>query len=127
MAVSGLDKLKAKIASISIFAKLELAKELDRSADDIVSVAKSFVPVDHGDLRASIRKETGKHELSRKVIAGDANAPYARFVEFGHSDAKPRPFFFPAYRALRRSIVNRMGRAYRKAAASSAESASDES
>ena len=116
MAVQGLDALKAKIAKIPQAARAELAKELDRSANDIASLARGLAPMDHGALKNSIHVEPGRTELSRKVIAGDEIAYYARWVEFGHGHAKARPFFFPAYRALRRAIKVRIGRAYTKAA-----------
>lgn len=86
-------------------------------------LAKGLAPVDEGDLRASIQTEPGRHELAVDVVAGGqlttrpvrngATAPsydYAREIE-----AK-QPFFFPAYRALRRSIKAALTRAVSRAA-----------
>lgn len=120
MAVIGLKELQAKLAKMPERAKAEMAKELDRGANEIAALARGLAPVKSGTLKASIQVEKGRHELSRKVVAGGGDAFYARFVEFGHGHAKPRPFFFPAYRALRKSIKNRLARACTKAAKSAA-------
>ena len=122
----GLDALKRKLAAMPAAAKKEIEKELDRSANDVAALARGLAPVEDGALKASIRVEPGKHDLARNIIAGDDKAFYARWVEHGHKDGgtvvNARPFFFPAWRALRRSIKTRLGRAYSKAAKSVASS-----
>lgn len=70
-------------------------------------------------------------DLSVTIHAGDGKAFYAAWVEFGtapheqpnnprigfhHRGANARPFFFPAYRALKRKIKGKVTRATRKAA-----------
>lgn len=69
-------------------------------------------------------------DLSVTIHAGDATAFYAAFVEFGtaphrqpnnpmvgyeHPGSRPHPFFFPAYRALKRRVKSRITRATKKA------------
>jgi HK97 gp10 family phage protein len=70
----------------------------------------------------------GDPDLTMRVVAGDARAWYAALVEFGtpphinggrfagsqHPGATARPFFFPVWRANKRSAKSRMSRAMRK-------------
>ena len=70
----------------------------------------------------------GDPDLTAVIHAGDAAAFYARWVEFGtkghvnkglyegseHPGSRPTPFFFPGYRAQKRSVKSRMSRAMRK-------------
>jgi HK97 gp10 family phage protein len=55
-------------------------------------------------------------DLRVTVYAGNERAFYARWVEFGTVKMVGRPFFFPAYRAVRRRVRGRLTRATRKAA-----------
>jgi HK97 gp10 family phage protein len=116
MPVEGVAKLNRQLAAMGAAARQTIGAELDRSANDIAGLAKALAPTDEGDLKASIAVEPGKNELARKVVAGSKKAFYPRWVEHGHDHVKARPFFFPAYRALRRALRQRLGRAYRKAA-----------
>jgi HK97 gp10 family phage protein len=69
-------------------------------------------------------------DLSVTIHAGDAKAFYAAFVEFGtaphpqggqfagteHPGTPAQPFFFPAYRLLKKRVKGRISRAVRQAA-----------
>ena len=91
----------------------DTSKALDKSAAEVVSTMKAVAPVadvDGGELRDSIRVEKGE-ELSRTIIAGDAEADYARFVEFGTVNQPPANFFFGPWRLLRRRVQGRVSRA----------------
>lgn len=72
-----------------------------------------------GELRASIRKYPNPgRPLSWRIIAGAmdrASRLWARFVEFGHGNAGPMPFFFPTYRAQKKRLRARAYAAARKA------------
>ncbi|MGE3245716.1 MAG: HK97-gp10 family putative phage morphogenesis protein [Beijerinckiaceae bacterium] len=116
MSVDGLKELNRKFARMPEEVRRDLAKELDRSAHDVAGLARGLAPRDEGDLVQSIGVEPGKHDLARNVVAGDDDAYYARWVEHGSDKTRASPFFFPAYRALRRAIRARLGRAYAKAA-----------
>lgn len=85
---------------------------LDVSADELVARMQHLAPVDEGDLRRSIRKEPGDHELSRKVMTDDYKASW---VEHGTVKQAANPFFWPAFRLSRKRIANRLKRAIRKA------------
>lgn len=70
----------------------------------------------------------GDPDLSLTIHAGDAKAYYAAFVEFGtsahtaggkfkgadHPGATAEPFFFPAWRSLRKRTKSRISRATKK-------------
>lgn len=125
--IEGLDRLKRRLARLPAKMKAEVKVSLEQSADELVAMQKRLVPIDQGDLRDSIRKEEGRHELSVTVTAGgpattrrvrkgaDVSYDYALGQEFGTTDMPAQPFFFPAYRALRRRIRGRTSRAVRKA------------
>ena len=49
------------------------------------------------------------------VTAGNSDVRYAHLVEYGTAKADAQPFFWPAWRALRTRIRNRINRAARKA------------
>ncbi|KQX42415.1 hypothetical protein ASD04_00120 [Devosia sp. Root436] len=105
--VQGLDKLNRKVARMPAAAKTEIKRGLDTGADKLVAMAKALAPVADGDVKASIRKEPGAHELSVVVRAGGppgSPAEHAVFVEFGTDDTEAQPFLMPSFRALKRSI-----------------------
>lgn len=113
--VEGVARLKARFAKIPQRMREEVRVAIDASADELVTMQKRLVPVEHGDLRDSIRKEEGVHDLSVEVKAGSKNVFYAKMIEFGTRKMQARPFFFPAYRTLRRRIRSRIARAMSKA------------
>jgi HK97 gp10 family phage protein len=113
--VEGLERLRRRFARIPIETKRGVRVALEQGADELVEMQKRLVPIDRGELRESIKKEDGPHELSIHVEAGDERAFYARWVEFGTLRTPASPYFFPAYRSLRRRIRGRISRAVRKA------------
>lgn len=114
--IEGLERLRRKIAALPEAAKQEIKAALDESADELMAMQQRLVPVDEGDLRKSIEKADGRHELQVLVRVGGPRAHHARFVEFGTQKMSARPFFFPSYRASRKRIKSRVNRATRKAA-----------
>lgn len=111
--------------------KDELEEGLEQSAEELTGMQKRLVPVDRGDLRDSVgwvrgvfrnaagaigrsmRGESDKDNFAVTVFSTDFKAP---FVEFGTAGSNgkgatpARPFFFPAYRALKRRIKSRLSR-----------------
>jgi HK97 gp10 family phage protein len=112
--VEGLAQLQRRLARLPPKIKAEVKPAIDKGADALVAMQKRLAPVDEGNLRDSIRKEDGRHELAVVVKAG-AGIPYETFVEFGTVNMPAQPFFWPAYRASRRSIRSRISRAVKKA------------
>ncbi|MHA6692041.1 HK97-gp10 family putative phage morphogenesis protein [Devosia sp. A449] len=100
---------------------------LDQSAAELVGTMKRIAPHEDGDLQGSIEAQAGKHELARQVVAGgeattvpvrdgaDAEYDYALAQELGTVDMPANPFFFPAFRLLRKRLNNRIRRSIRKA------------
>ena len=146
--VDGLERLRRKLRRLPDAARAEIAKAMEQSAAEIVALAKSLVPVDSGDLRDSIgwtwgdapqgsitlgtvrQSGSGAGNMVITVYAGNSEAFYARWVEFGtsphtnegmfagsHNPGTPaRPYFYPAYRALRRRVRGRVTRAVNRSA-----------
>lgn len=123
------ERLMRKLKALPEAVKADIRVALERSADEIVALAKSLVPVDKGALRDSIGwtygeapkgsmalATGGSGDLKVTVYAGSSDAFYARWVEFGTVNMSGIPFFFPAYRALRRRVRSRVSRAVTKAA-----------
>lgn len=113
----------------------EIDAALAEGADAVVAMARSLAPEARGDLRRSIgwtrgvapsgamtvsrltRSRLGK-QLTLTIFAGNDDAYYARFVEFGtaphvaggmfkgahHPGTPAQPFFYPAWRAQRQTI-----------------------
>lgn len=122
-------RLNRKLAALPDVAKAEIRPALEKSAQEIVTLAKSLVLVDQGDLRDSIGWTWGSApkgsikigavvsgDLTVTIFAGNSEAFYARWVEFGTQNMRARPYFYPAYRALRKRSKSRIKRAGTKAA-----------
>lgn len=128
--IEGLDKLRAKLRAMPAEIRSEVEAVLISSAEEVASTARALAPVDDGELKASIavtppggstplyssggRQSVG--ELKAVVTAGNGAVRYADNVEFGHGNAAPRPYFWPAYRSKRKRIRSRIARAIGKAA-----------
>lgn len=129
MALRNLDRVLARIARIPRAVREAVDHQLDREADGLVAAMKADAPVGDGDeghpgrLRESIRKEPGRRELQRRIIAdakNDKGVGYATYAEFGHraengERVPARPFFFVNYRGRRAGIRRHMRKAGRDA------------
>lgn len=127
MTVRNKDKLARKFRQLAPEAARALADANRQSANDMVATARGFVPVLTGTLQASIRAEpagtstgawrvlAGGPTTTRRARAGQGDYDYALGVEFGTSDTRNAPFFFPAYRLVARRHKGRATRAVNKA------------
>lgn len=148
--IEGLDRLNRKLAALPAAARKRIREAMEQGANEIVSMMKSLAPFKSGDLResidwtwgaapkgamtiASVRSRgpgaTGSENLIT-IYAGNAEAYYVRFVEFGTAQhtaggkfagatipAIPAsPFFYVSFRANRRRVKGRISRAINKAA-----------
>lgn len=128
-----LEKLQKKLNAMPKIARQEIQTALEQAATEIVELAKSLVPEDTGDLKDSIGWTWGKvpkgamtlgkvraaelaGDLTITIYAGNNEAFYARWVEFGTQKMKDRPYFYPAFRALRKRSRSRVTRAINRAA-----------
>lgn len=144
--VIGLDRLNRKLKALPQAAADAVRPVMEKIAGEMVSLAKGLVPVEYGDLKASIdwtwgeapkgsivlgkvkRKQSGNLVIT--IFAGNDKAFYARWVEFGtsphinggifagskHPGTRGQPFFYPAWRAIRKSAKSRIGRSIGKSA-----------
>ena len=134
--VQGVEVIQRQFDRMSKAAAERLADALNTSAKEIEARARLLAPVGRGRKSAAsmkygplksqievlspfeaVRKSRGR---SRGVIASGVStgrAFYARFVEFGTTrGATPRPFFWPAYRSVRKKVRSRITRAINAAA-----------
>jgi len=128
--LSGKAKFLAMLRQIPPAVRAEVAKAQEQNGREFVSALQSAVPVDEGDLKASIGYRIGGYKkaggdrgfnsrlndpfLTLGVKAGSIKAPYAGYVEFGTVKMDPRAFFFPTYRALRKRLKSRLTRSATK-------------
>lgn len=160
----GLDRLLRQLTALPNSVRAEMADALADEAKFLAAVIQRAAPEQYGDLKASIGwcagpppevKTNGAFRISSKdysaagkalnaaglmfsVFAGDDRAYYARWVEFGTSDApagrsrditgksrnnaRPhaatpaQPYFYPSIRAWKRPSKARVVRRANKAA-----------
>lgn len=145
MTTKGLKELQRKLDRLPQVAKARIREAMEQGAEEIVAMMRSFVPVDSGALKESIGWTWGRApkgaltlgkvqsvggDLTITVYAGNSEAYWARWVEFGtkaHTaggqfagatiPAIPAsPYFFVSYRANRKKVKSRITRAINKAA-----------
>ncbi len=136
MALSNLEKVKARLARIPANVKAAASEQLDANVEDLVSAMKRAAeasigagrdPHDEkltGELVAKIRAEPNpRRELSKTVICDPVDEKghgYGPNREFGHMTPEGKqvpayPFFFPTYRALKKPMRAKMMSVSRKA------------
>lgn len=139
--VKGMDRLRAQLNALPDAIKAEIRAAMEKSAEEIVAMARGLAPVlkepdqrrQQGALRDSIgwtwgeapkgamtlgkvQADTNSDRMVITIYAGNSEAFYARWVEFGTAKMQARPFFYPSYRANRRRLRGRANRALKKAA-----------
>ena len=88
-----------------IIGELEVgtATSVHEGAQAVERNAKALVPSVTGKLRDAIHVE--EHDDGTYVVAGDTEAWYGHFVEYGTVRQSPHPFLVPALEASRAEIV----------------------
>lgn len=144
--IQGLDRLRKKLIRLPQVAKQMIRQAMEAKANEIVATMKNLVPVDDGTLRDSIGwtwgkapkgsltlasvQATGDSDMTLTIYAGNKEAFYARWVEFGtarhengglfagsiHPGTTAQPFFFVSWRANKRRAVRAVRKASRDAA-----------
>lgn len=132
--VLGREKLMRQMAAMPSAVRSEIRQALAQGADQITDNMHRLVPTKTFTLDASIQSNFGNKptgggsgvlggqgssvvgdpDLTVWITAGSEKAYYARWVEFGTAKVRSQPFFFPAYRAHRRSVRARISRALRR-------------
>ncbi len=81
-------------------AKPEAARAASQTAMNAAAIARQLVPVDTGQLKASIYVE----QTGETRFAVGASAPYAIFVENGTVHSPSQPFLKPALEFARKDF-----------------------
>ena len=128
-------RLRARLAKIPDIAREAAAAAMEEGAQEMVDAMKKAAPVQTGDLRDSIgwtwgevpagsfmvdEIRSGKNKgdqyatLRIKIYAGNREAFYARFQEFGTRSQPAQSFFFPTWKAKRAEFRRRIRERVRK-------------
>ena len=128
-------RLRARLAKIPDIAREAAAAAMEEGAQEIVDAMKMAAPVDSGALRDSIgwtwgevpagsfmidEIRSGKNKgdqyatLRIKIYAGNREAFYARFQEFGTRSQPAQPFFFVTWSREKAKFRRRIRERVRK-------------
>ena len=150
--ILNLARLDRKLKRLPVLTKATIRTAMEGQAQIIVDLAKSLAPDESGALRESIGWTWGKapkgsmvlgavrsklaDDLTLTIYAGNDEAFYARWIEFGtaphingglfegskHPGTNAQPFFYPAFRANRKGVKREIRKAVRNAAKQAARS-----
>lgn len=108
----------ARMGRIPVKVKKRINAANEKSAEDLAAMMVRLAPRDRGDLERSIRyyevTEAAGAGVTWRVVAGDEKAYQARWIEYGTPTMHAQPFFWPAWRAMRRLIRSRALKAWRQ-------------
>jgi HK97 gp10 family phage protein len=124
------ERLARRLNAIPSAVKKAVQPALIKSGEELAAAMRSLAPEDTGALKKSITvtppghatpahsqpggsRVAGENEVL--VTAGNDRVRYAHLVEYGTAKAKAHPYFWPAFRLLRKRIQNRTKRAIGKA------------
>ena len=129
-------RLQARLAKVPDIARAAAAKAMEEGAAEVVAEMKRLAPVESGKLRDSINwtwgdvpagsftiadirsgKNAGEQyaTLRIRIYAGNREAFYARWQEFGTKDHPAQPFFHVTWRKEKPKFRNRIRAAVRAA------------
>ncbi|MBB4123288.1 HK97-gp10 family putative phage morphogenesis protein [Martelella radicis] len=126
----GISRLKRRLNAIPKDVREAIVPDLMKSGNELASTMKSLAPEDSGDLKSSIAvtgpgQQTPPYsqpggasmvpENAVAVTVGNEDVRYPHLVEYGTKAAPAQPFFWPAYRLLKKRITSRTKRTISKA------------
>lgn len=128
----GIDRLNRRLNAIPVAVRNAVKPALEQSGTELRDAMKALAEPsrDTGALIDSIVMTPGGQstppysqpggsrvvpENAVAITAGNSETRYPHLVEYGTSKAHAQPFFWPAYRLLKRRIANRTKRAISKA------------
>lgn len=138
----GMPRLLRKLKVLPEAARAELRIALAQQADEVVEMMKRLAQGNRliGSIgwtwggkapKGSMAVATvGKGDLTITIFAGNAEVFWARWEEFGttphevggkfagaeHPGTAPRAFFYPSWRAMRKTVKSKLRKASREAA-----------
>ncbi|MDX3929250.1 MAG: HK97 gp10 family phage protein [Shinella sp.] len=130
--ILNLARLDRKLKRLPTVARQMIQTEMEKVADEITGMMERLAPKDTMALAESIGWTWGKApkgagivasvksklggDLTITIYAGNTEAYYARWQEFGTQDMPASPYFFVSWRANRKSAVSQVRKATRQAA-----------
>ena len=118
--IDGLKELDEALSQLpKATAKSVLRRTAIRALAPVIADARARVPVDEGDLKASLKvstklskrqqrinaKSVAEGKSSVQLYAGAAALPHAHLVEFGTSTMAPQPFMRPAWDSKKGEVL----------------------
>jgi HK97 gp10 family phage protein len=127
-----LESLNKRLAAVPKAVRQAVQPSLQKSGLELVAAMRTLAEPsrDSGDLIDSIEMTPGGEQTppysqpggshtvpdnAVAVTAGNSDVRYPHLVEYGTAKAAAQPFFWPAFRLLRRRLQNRTKRAVGKA------------
>ena len=121
MANKSVERFRQLTHDMQVDVLADAVSELNDQADELVKVMEHVAPRGStGHLEHTIRKVQGSKPTIVRIVAGGvltirpsvSGKPYdyARADEFGTVKMKPRPFFFPTYRLMKKKMISAMKR-----------------
>ncbi|NKM86346.1 HK97 gp10 family phage protein [Rhizobium laguerreae] len=125
-----LDRFNRRMAAIPKAVREAVQPALAKSGQDLATMQRILAPRDTGDLQDSIHvtlpgettppySQPGGSRTAKEneviVTVGNSDVRYPHLVEYGTVNAAARPFFWPAFRLLKRKLANRIKRSISKA------------
>lgn len=111
----------ARMRAIPAAVRIAVRDQMNVERVGLEEAIRAAVPVDQGDLKASVRSYDGSNgeRIRGVIVEGETSDPSqkrkARAVEFGRSDMAAQPHFFPTYRGRKKKIASRLMKAARDA------------
>ncbi|MCC0067108.1 MAG: HK97 gp10 family phage protein [Rhodovulum sp.] len=126
----GLARFQKRMRAIPKAVRASVQPALVKGAEEIAGMARHLAPEETGALKGSIAV-TGPNQATppysqpggsmtvgenqAAVTVGDTAVRYAHLVEYGTRRTPAHPFFWPAFRLMRKRATNRIKRAVSKA------------
>ncbi len=127
---NGLSSFQRRMDAVPREVRKAVQPALKKSGDELAATMKQLAPERTGALKDSIEVTTAGNstpaysqpggaqvvpENAVLVTAGNTRVRYAHLVEYGTPRAAPQPFFWPAFRLLKKRLEGRIKRAVSKA------------
>lgn len=124
------DRLERHLDAIPRAVKAAVVPALTKSGQDLATMQRVLAPRDSGDLQNSIAvtlpggttppySQPGGSRTAKEnevlVTVGNSDVRYPHLVEYGTATAAAQPYFWPAYRLLKKKMASRIKRAIAKA------------
>ena len=130
MSDNGLDRMNRRFAAVLRNVKQVVEPALVKSGDELASAIRQLAPEDTGDLKGSVAvtapgqstpaySQPGGSRVAKEgevlITVGNVGVRYPHLVEYGTANSPAKPYFWPAFRLLRKRLQSRTKRAIAKA------------